>query len=81
MLPVTSLLLFGAMNLPDYLQASGLTQTEFARRIGRTQGAVSQWLRCATKVSAENAIRIEKATGGAVTAAELRPDVFGERAA
>lgn len=30
------------------------------------------------RASAEMALRIEKATSGAVTAHELRPDIFGE---
>lgn len=64
------------MDIASYLKASGVTQEEFARRIGRTQGAVSHWCLQKHRISAESALLIERATGGQVRASELRPDLF-----
>lgn len=64
------------MDLNSYLDAQGLTQGEFARRIGRSQGAVSHWCLQRNRMSAESAVLIERATGGQVRAADLRPDLF-----
>lgn len=48
-----------------------------ARAIGVTTQAVSQWQR----VPAERVLQVVKATNGAVTCHELRPDVFPREAA
>lgn len=64
------------MNLGDYFrQGDSLTQTALAKRLGVSQGLVSQWVAGRTAVSAERAIEIERATSGAVRCEELRPDV------
>jgi DNA-binding transcriptional regulator YdaS (Cro superfamily) len=47
---------------------------ELARRIGVTKAAVWQWEN-KTKVPAARCIDIERATGGAVTCEQLRPDL------
>jgi DNA-binding transcriptional regulator YdaS (Cro superfamily) len=52
------------------------SQSELARRIGVRQGYVWKWLR-SKKVPAERCAAIERATGGAVTREQLRPDIFG----
>ena len=54
------------------------TQKELAKAINITQQSVSDWIVGKKKPSAKNAIRIEKATNGAITRAEIRPDLFGE---
>jgi DNA-binding transcriptional regulator YdaS (Cro superfamily) len=51
------------------------SQSELARRIGKKQGNIWDWLQ-AGKVPAEACIPIEKATGGLVTRYELRPDIY-----
>lgn len=54
------------------------SQSELARRIGgkvRT-GHIHYWLR--NRVPADRCVDIEQATGGKVSRAMLRPDVFGE---
>lgn len=56
-------------------------QRQLATALGVTPSAVNQWVTGATRVTAERAAQIEKATNGAVTRNELRPDVFGEPAA
>jgi DNA-binding transcriptional regulator YdaS (Cro superfamily) len=63
------------MKLRSYLMQKGLGQRQFARMLGVTQGAVAHWLAGRIPVSAERAMQIERLTGGAVTAAELRPDL------
>jgi DNA-binding transcriptional regulator YdaS (Cro superfamily) len=52
-------------------------QTALARRIGKTQSHVAQWLRRG-RVGPTACIPIETAVGGQVTRYELRPDVFGK---
>lgn len=49
-------------------------QSELARRIGKTQGYISTWLRRG-RCAADAVLAIEKATG--VSRHRLRPDVFG----
>lgn len=51
-------------------------QTALARRIGKTQSHVAQWLRRG-RVGPTACIPIEAALDGQVTRYELRPDVFG----
>jgi DNA-binding transcriptional regulator YdaS (Cro superfamily) len=48
-----------------------------ARTLGITSQAISQWER----VPVERAFEVERATGGKITAEELRPDFFGRRMA
>ena len=65
----------------SYLSRRGLTQTEFARQVGVSQGMVWQWLSGYRPVSPESAIKIEAGTKGAIKKRELRPDIFGKRVA
>lgn len=51
------------------------SQAELARRIGKKQAHVWNWLHRDKIVPAEVVLAIEQATG--VTRYELRPDVFG----
>lgn len=52
------------------------SQSELARRIGKKQGHVWYWLHSG-RAAPDVCQAIERATDGVVTAAELRPDVFG----
>jgi DNA-binding transcriptional regulator YdaS (Cro superfamily) len=61
------------MKLSEFLATT--TQEEFAKRLGVTQGAVSQWLRGGVPVA--RAADIERATRGLVTRVELLPEIFG----
>lgn len=47
------------------------------RILGITSQAISQWTRCPL----ERVVEVERATGGAVTRHELRPDIFAPEAA
>lgn len=53
---------------------------KLAEKLGIAQSAVSNW-RIRGQVPAERCIAIEKATHGQVTRYDLRPDVFGKKAA
>lgn len=50
-------------------------QTPMARLTGRSQGAVSKWVRGASVVPSDVCLKIEQATSGQVTVEELRPDL------
>jgi len=53
-------------------------QSGLARASGYTQAHVWYWLNKAKRVPAEAAPKIEEATGGKVTRAQLRPDLFAQ---
>lgn len=72
------------MSFQDHIQRavdlSG-SQAKLARKAGISQQQIS-WLLSgdARNVTAEVAVKIEKATNGAITRHHLRPDLFGEAA-
>lgn len=57
------------------------SQKALADATGVHQSFVSQWLNGDRPVPATKCRAIEAATGGDVTASDLRPDVFGTEAA
>lgn len=52
------------------------TQTKLAELLGVYPQLVQSWVK--TNVPPARAVQIERATKGAVTRAELRPDIFGD---
>ena len=58
--------------LASYLKTNGITQAEFAPRIGITQGALSKLCNDGS-ASLDTAVAIERETGGAVRATDLKP--------
>lgn len=52
------------------------SQAELARRIGKKQAHIWNWIHRDKQVPAEAVISIEGATEGAVTRTELRPDLY-----
>ena len=64
------------MNLREYVEKNG-GQTQFGKVLGVSQGLVWQWLEGKTRITAERALEIERATSGKVTRHDLRPDIFG----
>lgn len=66
------------MDIRSYLAAKQLSQDQFAKLAGVSQGLVWQWLNGRTTITAERAIALEKVTAGEVTRYDLRPDIFGE---
>lgn len=63
------------MNLTDYLSLPNRSAKQLASDLGVPPPLISQWRTGARPVPAERCPAIEKATGGAVTCEELRPDV------
>lgn len=57
------------------------SQKALADAMGITQQGVSYLLNDAENISAELAIAVERATGGEISRADLRPDLFGAAAA
>lgn len=56
-------------------------QSALAKAINVAPPVVWQWLKGLRPVPAHHCIPIEDATGGKVTRYDLRPDVFGAKAA
>lgn len=52
------------------------SQKSLATQIGVVQSAVANWLKRGSTVPSEYCLQIERATKGAVTRQELRPDDF-----
>ncbi|EAX3299503.1 helix-turn-helix domain-containing protein [Salmonella enterica subsp. enterica serovar Muenchen] len=50
-------------------------QAFMSRCLGVTPPTINQWIKGVRQIPAERCPEIEKATGGAVTCEELRPDV------
>ena len=74
--------MFAAMNLPEYRKAAGLSQAKLAELMTAagfptTQALVSHWEQGGVQLTAERCAQIEQISGGQVTRAELRPDLFG----
>lgn len=61
------------MNLDTYLSTVD-TAVSLASKLGVTPGFVSQWRTGVRPIPIERCAAIEKATGGAVTRKDLRPD-------
>ena len=64
------------MQLRDYLRQEGLTATAFGAKMRLSHAAVVRWMNGTRRISAERAIEIERATQGAVTRHDLRPDLY-----
>ena len=64
------------MNIAEYLASSGTTQTEFAKKVGVSQGVVSMWVKGKAKVAPEKWQKIYIASEGNVKLIDLRPDLF-----
>ncbi len=58
--------------LTSFLSSKGITQAEFAPKVGITQGALSKICNGGA-TSVETAVAIERETGGAVRATDLKP--------
>jgi hypothetical protein len=71
----------GMKKLRDYFNSLTPEQRkQFCLEISMTEGSLRKAL-SVCRFGAHTAIRIERATHGAVTRAELRPDIFGDDAA
>ena len=64
------------MDIKQYLSKHGLSQEQFAKQLGVTQGLIWQWLDGRTRVTAERAVEIEGKTAGEIQRHDLRPDLY-----
>jgi DNA-binding transcriptional regulator YdaS (Cro superfamily) len=64
--------------ITSYLSSAGITQLEFAKRIGVSQSMVYQMIVGIRPVSEKTCVRIETATNGAVSRRDLRPNDWAE---
>lgn len=64
------------MNLAEWLKQPGNTQEKLGAMLTPpvTQGAIGHFMR--KRVPAERVLQIERATEGAVTRYEMRPDLY-----
>ncbi|MBE2233038.1 MAG: helix-turn-helix domain-containing protein [Anaerolinea sp.] len=62
------------MKLRDYLREARITQGNFARRIGVTQGRLQHWF-AGEPIPVERCLLIERETGGLSPVEENRPDL------
>lgn len=61
-------------------ESRGWSQSDLARALGlKSKGYISRIETGAERVSAENAIKIDRLTAGEVTVADLRPDLADVR--
>lgn len=67
------------MNAIDRAVATLGGISKASREIGVSHEAVRRWISGANRITAERAIQIEHATAGAVTRADLRPDLFADQ--
>lgn len=56
--------------------ALDMSQPAFAKKVGVSQGLVSQWLLGNKRPGWSSAKKIEAATNGIVTCHDVRPDIF-----
>lgn len=63
------------MNLKNYTDQQRGLATQLGKLIAVNASLISQWASGARQIPAERCPEIEKATNGAVTCEELRPDV------
>jgi len=54
------------------------SQAALAAALSVSPMAVSKWVSGRSRITAERACDIERATNGAVTRYDLRPDIFGD---
>lgn len=66
----------GFMVLERYLKRNGITQQEFAHRLGCSQSLVSQWISGAVALSGRWAVKIERVTEGGLLRQDLLPELF-----
>lgn len=66
------------MDICAYMAKHDLSQEQFAKLIGVSQGAVWQWLNGRSQITGERAVEIEEKTAGEVRRQDLRPDLFAK---
>ncbi len=64
------------MDLRTYLETTGTSQGDLARRLDVHPSLVSQWITGHRPIAAAKVLPIEHATDGACPRHELRPDIY-----
>jgi len=67
--------------LDAYLTKNGITQRQFADRIGCSQSLVSQWINGDVTMTGQWAVKIERVTQRMVKRQHLLPDLYRGMAA
>ena len=62
--------------LDAYLTKNGITQRQFADRLGCSQGLISQWINGKTEMTGQWAVKIERETRKAVRRQDLLPALY-----
>lgn len=66
--------------IAQYMQRHELSQKNFAKQMGVSQSAVSQWLRLEKGISLKTAGRMEKRSKGEIKVSALFPKLFASAA-
>lgn len=64
------------MDIKTYLEKTGLSQEQFGKLVGVSQGLVWQWIEGRTGITLERVRQIVDATNGEITAHDLMPKTF-----
>lgn len=64
-----------AIQIKNYRTKANLSQAEFARLVGVSQGQINHWETGRQRPGAGMALVIHQVTHGELTASELRPDL------
>jgi DNA-binding transcriptional regulator YdaS (Cro superfamily) len=73
--PLRTVLYFSAMTIIEFLQHSGMTQAELARRMDVFESQLSRWVNGHQQIAWHHAVKLEGITDGLCTCEELRPDL------
>lgn len=60
------------------IELLGLSETQFAKECGVSQGMVNQMTKGHKKPGWSTCLKIEQVTEGKITRQQLRPDIFGK---
>jgi transcriptional regulator with XRE-family HTH domain len=66
------------MKLAEYLAREGMSQKEFAKRAGLSEGTVSLIVREMVNLSAETLEKISAATAGEISEKDFTPLLYGK---
>jgi len=67
--------------LDSYLKKNGITQREFAERLGCSQSLISQWINGDVEMTGKWAVAIERETDREVRRQHLLPELYRGMAA
>lgn len=62
------------MDLTTFIRSGGMTTSELAQAVGVAPSMIYQWRKGIRSVPVNRCLSVERATNGAVTRRDLRPD-------